>query len=223
MIIPELSMLIYCLALFSGSFILFRGGKNKGNTCREKVAYNKKIARENLYFPQHQETRATFCGSTKDIIQYLEYFQINRVLFFREVIYKGTNVNKICFIIHQPSEPHSLRQKTKLYSVNANSYYNLFIIKEESKMPRVTFKLDYPQAESVFIAGSFNDWDTQAYPLRRTKKGHWSITLTLPCGRYEYRYIVDGEWYTDPSTPRVINEYGSENSVIEVKSTKAET
>ena len=37
-------------------------------------------------------------------------------------------------------------------------------------MPRVTFKLDYPQAESVFIAGSFNDWDTQAYPLRRTRK-----------------------------------------------------
>ncbi|HXL02046.1 MAG TPA: glycogen-binding domain-containing protein [Candidatus Atribacteria bacterium] len=84
-------------------------------------------------------------------------------------------------------------------------------------MPRVTFKLDYPQAQSVFIAGGFNNWDTQAYPMRKTQKGHWSCTLTLPCGRYEYRYIVDGEWYTDPSTPRVPNEYGSENSVIEVK------
>ena len=42
-------------------------------------------------------------------------------------------------------------------------------------MPRVTFKLDYPQAQSVFVAGSFNDWDTQAHPMRKTQKGHWSV------------------------------------------------
>ncbi|MDK2897332.1 MAG: hypothetical protein PWP04_1452 [Candidatus Atribacteria bacterium] len=84
-------------------------------------------------------------------------------------------------------------------------------------MPRVTFKIDYPEAKSVFVTGSFNGWDTQACPLRKTKKGHWSTTLTLPYGQYEYRYLVDGEWYTDPSAPRVTNEYGSENSVIKVK------
>ena len=51
----------------------------------------------------------------------------------------------------------------------------------------------------------------------RPRKDIGVVLLRSPYGRYEYRYIVDGEWYTDPSTPRVPNEYGSENSVIEVK------
>jgi hypothetical protein len=39
----------------------------------------------------------------------------------------------------------------------------------------------------------------------------------LPPGRYEYKFIVDGEWIPDPSEPHeVVNAFGSTNSVVEV-------
>ncbi|MGQ9473783.1 MAG: isoamylase early set domain-containing protein [Candidatus Caldatribacteriaceae bacterium] len=83
-------------------------------------------------------------------------------------------------------------------------------------MPRVTFRLEYSQANQVSIAGDFNRWNPETHPLEKRKKGYWSITLTLPPGKYEYRYFVDGQWFTDPATQRVPNEFGSENSVIVV-------
>ncbi len=89
--------------------------------------------------------------------------------------------------------------------------------KEVVSLPRVTFRLHYPEAQSVSLAGSFNQWDPTSHPLRKTKQGHWSITITLPKGRYEYRYFVDDQWFTDPSSERVPNEFGSENSVITVE------
>lgn len=84
-------------------------------------------------------------------------------------------------------------------------------------LPRVTFRLNQPEAQSVYLVGNFNEWNPTLHPLRKTKKGHWSITITLPRGRYEYRYVVDGQWFTDPNTERVPNEFSSENSVIAVE------
>ena len=89
--------------------------------------------------------------------------------------------------------------------------------KEVAHMPRVTFRLDYPEAKSVSIAGSFNEWNPTTHPLRKTKKGYWSITITLPRGRHEYRYLVDDRWFTDPDSEKVPNEFGSHNSVIIVE------
>ena len=84
-------------------------------------------------------------------------------------------------------------------------------------MPRVTFRLDYPSAQYVLVAGSFNQWNPTNIPLKKREKGYWSVTLILPPGRYEYRYIVDGRWMNDPKAEKVPNEWGSENSVIVVE------
>lgn len=84
-------------------------------------------------------------------------------------------------------------------------------------MPRVTFRLNHSEAKSVSIAGSFNEWNPETYPLRKTKKGYWSTTITLPRGRHEYRYFVDGQWFTDPDTEQTPNAFGSFNSVIVVE------
>jgi 1,4-alpha-glucan branching enzyme len=43
----------------------------------------------------------------------------------------------------------------------------------------------------------------------------WELRADLPPGRYEYKFIVDGEWIHDPkSTDNVRNEHGTWNSVL---------
>ena len=82
---------------------------------------------------------------------------------------------------------------------------------------RVTFRLAAPEARQVFVAGTFNEWDPEARALKRSKTGLWTTWMNLPRGRYEYRFVIDGEWCQDPECPDCApNEFGSANSVIEV-------
>ncbi len=81
----------------------------------------------------------------------------------------------------------------------------------------VDFALDLPNAQSACVAGTFNNWDTKRTPLRKEKKGQWKATVWLPPGRYEYRFVVDGRWLSDPKAKEsVTNGYGSTNSVVVV-------
>jgi hypothetical protein len=76
------------------------------------------------------------------------------------------------------------------------------------------FSLNAPQASSVCIAGSFNNWDIKHTPMRRNGE-QWKARIPLAPGRYEYRFVVDGQWITDPSCKETVsNDYGSTNSVL---------
>lgn len=82
----------------------------------------------------------------------------------------------------------------------------------------VQFKYEAPNAGSVFIAGDFNDWNSHAAELRKDKGGVWKASLKLKPGRYEYKFLVDGEWRNDPGCHQCVpNKYGSANCVIEIK------
>ena len=76
------------------------------------------------------------------------------------------------------------------------------------------FTLHAPDAGSVQIAGSFNDWTPDATPLARRSDGIWQLEISLEPGTYEYRFIVDGVWLEDPSACNsVANPFGSRNSI----------
>ena len=82
---------------------------------------------------------------------------------------------------------------------------------------RVSFTLAAPDADAVFVAGSFCDWDTTAVALTRGRDGVWKKTVWLGPGRYEYRFFVDGRWRDDPAAAeRTANEFGTENDVLHV-------
>lgn len=75
-----------------------------------------------------------------------------------------------------------------------------------------------PQAKEVFVAGNFNDWNAANTPLKKNKKGEWSVSLKLAPGRYEYRYLVDGSWQNDQRPVECMpNAFGSWNCVIQVQ------
>jgi 1,4-alpha-glucan branching enzyme len=83
--------------------------------------------------------------------------------------------------------------------------------------PIVEFKIRLPKATAVSVAGTFNGWDPQRTPLRREDGGVWRIFLPLNTGRYEYRFVVDGQWLEDPgATEFAPNPFGGRNAVVTV-------
>ncbi|WP_198170275.1 glycogen-binding domain-containing protein [Mucilaginibacter arboris] len=81
----------------------------------------------------------------------------------------------------------------------------------------VTFKLNgYTNAHKVFVAGTFNNWDTNMLPLTKTTTG-WILHYTISAGNYQYKFIADGQWIVDPLNPNQITIDGNTNSFLAVK------
>lgn len=89
----------------------------------------------------------------------------------------------------------------------------------------IVFICQAASAKAVFLAGTFNNWDSEETPMRRISETEWSVELELAPGRYEYKFIVDGEWCCEPgrNEPESIlpdcvpNEFGSFNREVHVK------
>jgi 1,4-alpha-glucan branching enzyme len=87
----------------------------------------------------------------------------------------------------------------------------------EAHLVPVRFEFTHPTATSVCVAGTFNDWRTEAKPMHSLGNGKWLKESELPAGTYEYRLVVDGEWTDDPQAKESVpNPYGGRNSVLEV-------
>lgn len=79
------------------------------------------------------------------------------------------------------------------------------------------FILEAPEANEVYLVGDFNDWNGEGFKMRKFKGGICKKSVKLKPGRYEYRFIVDGNWQTDPkNNERCTNPYGTDNSVIKI-------
>ena len=85
----------------------------------------------------------------------------------------------------------------------------------------VCLQLTRPDAQQICIAGSFNDWHPNVTLMIRLNDGKWAKELALPPGRYEYRFVVDGEWVDDPAATELIpNVFGTANAVLVVAASK---
>jgi len=81
----------------------------------------------------------------------------------------------------------------------------------------------FPDAQTVHVVGSFNDWRTGTIPLEdRDHDGVWRATVVLPTGTYEYMFVVDGErWVTDHLADRLVeDDFGRENSILIVRAAR---
>ncbi len=83
----------------------------------------------------------------------------------------------------------------------------------------VMFSTMYPRAQSVQIAGDFNDWMPEKTALQRVDEaGKWHLAVPLEKGMYRYRLVVDGQWQQDPYNDWIeMNPYGEFNSVLDVQ------
>lgn len=72
------------------------------------------------------------------------------------------------------------------------------------RMGNQVFRLEgFHDASQVVLTGSFNNWSNHALPMEKTDYG-WSLTLNLEPGFYEYKFIVDGRYISDPSNPYMV-------------------
>lgn len=76
-----------------------------------------------------------------------------------------------------------------------------------------------PDAKSVKIGGSFNDWNPgDEFLMERDEYGTWTKRIILEPGTYQYKFVVDGEWVEDRNNTNYINNaYGGNNSVLEIR------
>ena len=74
-----------------------------------------------------------------------------------------------------------------------------------------------PQARQVGLSGEFNQWDRRGLhmtPLRDTGLSYCTLQFRGPV-RVEYKFIVDGDWLTDPGNPKIVHdERWIENSLL---------
>jgi len=86
----------------------------------------------------------------------------------------------------------------------------------------IVFSYAAPDATLVELAGGFNDWTPE--PMADTDgDGTWELTLILDPGSWEYKYVEDGSWETDPTNPNKVSDgYGGHNSLLEVPACPAD-
>ena len=73
-----------------------------------------------------------------------------------------------------------------------------------------SFRVWAPFAESVAVAGSFNNWSATADPLASEGGGYWSCDITSARAGDEYRFVINGNhWRIDPRALAVTNSVGN--------------
>jgi len=82
----------------------------------------------------------------------------------------------------------------------------------------VQFVLEAPDAQSVAVAGDFNDWAPQFALSDPDGDGIWAGRVRLAPGLHKYMFVLNGdEWITDPLAERYTEDgYGNRNAVIAI-------
>ncbi|MFH1477457.1 MAG: glycogen-binding domain-containing protein [Verrucomicrobiota bacterium] len=109
-----------------------------------------------------------------------------------------------------------VRTKQQKQVKNATTETPIHPAKDVQKQVKFRYRTD-PGA-NVYIVGSFNDWNPLQTRLRdESGDGRYRVSLALAPGRYEYKFVVNGQWRIDPKCPDpIVNRYNTLNGVVTV-------
>ena len=89
--------------------------------------------------------------------------------------------------------------------------------KQNPKRRRITLSLEAPQAGQVHLMGDFNRWNAKFHSMKKDENGLWNKIVVLTPGRYEYKFLVDGQWQNDPrNVESCYNCFGTHNNILNV-------
>lgn len=61
----------------------------------------------------------------------------------------------------------------------------------------------HTEAREVILTGSFNNWNNHNLVMNKTTNG-WNLAVDLEPGFYQYKFIVDGKYFTDPQNDNLV-------------------
>lgn len=85
---------------------------------------------------------------------------------------------------------------------------------------RLVFVFHHDEAESVSLAGDFNNWDATGVMLAKNSEGLWQAEIEAPePGVYQYKFLVDRNyWLEDPGNAmKAPDNYGGMNSLLVIE------
>ena len=86
---------------------------------------------------------------------------------------------------------------------------------QKIKRKKVSFSIEAPFAEKVILMGDFNSWNPKAHPMKNDGNGIWTRTVVMPPGKYEYKFLIDGNWKEDSGNEQTCpNCFGTLNSIL---------
>jgi 1,4-alpha-glucan branching enzyme len=83
----------------------------------------------------------------------------------------------------------------------------------------VEFRFFRPAASDVRLVGDFDAWAGQG--MHRDVNGWWTAVLQLSPGEYRFRYVADGQWFTDFASNGVEVTTLGWNSVLVIPTAKS--
>lgn len=130
------------------------------------------------------------------------------------------------FVVNKKDWIQDPKNKNKIKDEYGGGFKSVFEVKKGVNLGgvmiegnKVVFKYLKSDANSVAVAGSFNQWNTKANPLKKDDNGFWILELELIPGTYQYKYVINGnDWLIDPINPNTVDDgLGGKNSTFEVK------
>ncbi|KAJ4456177.1 putative 5'-AMP-activated protein kinase; regulatory beta subunit [Paratrimastix pyriformis] len=91
---------------------------------------------------------------------------------------------------------------------------------QQGATPTVDVTFEWPvklagrrTAKSVQICGEWSNWSKPVPLTWDVNRDQWICRLSLPPGRYRYKFLVDGQWLIRPDTVNEIDDSGNLNNV----------
>ena len=128
-------------------------------------------------------------------------------------------------LAHQPR----IRQGYGVLNANlavAEAERETHFLKSENFAPprieseKIVFHYHDDSAESVFLAGDFNDWKTGVTQFAKCADGVWRAAIGCqPSGKYRYKFLVNGERWTEDTSHGLKEEdgFGGFHSILIVE------
>ncbi|HXE53904.1 MAG TPA: glycogen-binding domain-containing protein [Tepidisphaeraceae bacterium] len=79
---------------------------------------------------------------------------------------------------------------------------------------QIEFRFFRRNVSDVCIVGGFNGWRVGASPLVDEGDGWWRTVLNVPDGVHQFRYVADGQWFTDFAAHGVEHSKWGLNSLL---------
>lgn len=89
---------------------------------------------------------------------------------------------------------------------------------EEDTTPVPTFpvslEVEIPEAETVHLAGSFNKWKIEQYPLEKSDSKTWVFSDELPEGEHFYKFVINKKlWHLDVNKEYFVDPTGISHKI----------